>query len=170
MEMADIDPAPPPTGRPQLGTTSAAAGDHLVTRFGLVPRDPDREIRIRGGLPGFPRIERFQLDPIPDVTSDLLILQAVDAPDVGFITMPLPEDQAVIRPADLAEVAAMLDIAAGELLVLAIVSLATTPTGLEKYVNLRAPLFVDVRRRIGAQVVLGNAAYPLRYRLEPAGP
>lgn len=160
MEMADINRQP--------AMRQPVPGDALVTRFGPVPRDPDREIRFRGGLPGFPKVERFQLDPIPGVAGDLLILQAIEAAEVGFITMPLAEDVPVIRAAEIGEVARMLDIAAGELLVLAIVTLVPTAAGVEKHINLRAPLFVDVRRRIGAQVVLANAAYPLRYRVAPA--
>jgi len=179
MEMAEVDrrPAEPerhqpghatPVGSvPLAGGSAPVPGDHLETRFGPVLRDPDREIRFRGGLPGFPKIERFQLDPIPGIASELLILQAVEAVEIGFITMPLADDVPVIRAADLAEVARMLDIAQGELLVLAIVTLVPTPAGVEKHVNLRAPLFVDVRRRIGAQVVLANADYPLRHRVPP---
>ena len=141
--------------------------DVLETRFGPVPLDPDRQIRFRGGLPGFPEVEWFQLDPIPGLDSELLILQAVDAPGIGFITLPLPDDIPVLREGDLAGVSEMLDIAPGELMILAIVTLAATHDGIEKYLNLRAPLFIDARRKIGAQVVLADASYPLRYRLEP---
>jgi len=141
-------------------------GDVLETRFGPVPLDPDRQIRFRGGLPGFPAVEWFQLDPIPGVESDLLLLQAVDAPGIGFITLPLPDDIPVLRQADLTDVSAMLDIVPGELMILAIVTLATGHAGIEKFLNLRAPLFIDVRRKLGAQVVLADANYPLRYQLQ----
>ena len=141
--------------------------DALETRFGPVPVDPDRQIRFRGGLPGFPKVEWFQLDPIPGLTSELLILQAVDAPGIGFITLPLPDDIPVLRQSDLADVSRMLDIAPGELMILAIVTLAASHEGIEKYLNLRAPLFIDTGRKVGAQVVLADARYPLRYRFEP---
>ena len=146
----------------------AAGNDTLATRFGPVLLDEDRQIRFRGGLPGFPNIELFQLEPLPGLESELMLLQAVDAPDVGFITMPLPMDMPVLRPGDIADVARMLDIAPGELLILAIVTLAAGTTGLEAFLNLRAPLFVDVRRKAGAQVVLGDPSYPLRHRLAAA--
>jgi flagellar assembly factor FliW len=146
----------------------AAGSDTLATRFGPVLLDEDRQIRFRGGLPGFPNIELFQLEPLPGLESELMLLQAVDAPDVGFITMPLPMDMPVLRPGDIADVARMLDIAPGELLILAIVTLAAGTTGLEAFLNLRAPLFVDGRRKAGAQVVLGDPSYPLRHRLAAA--
>lgn len=140
--------------------------DSLVTRFGPVPLDPDRQVRFRGGLPGFPRIERFQLEPLPGLESELMLLQAIEVPDIGFITLPLPvEDMCVLRSSDVADVTRMLDIDLGELMILAIVTLAQGAAGIETFLNLRAPLFVDVRRRMGTQVVLGDPSYPLRHRI-----
>lgn len=148
--------------------TDPAAAEILATRFGPVALDADRQYRFRGGLPGFPEAERFQLDPIPEVDSDFMLLQAVDAPEVGFVVVALPDDVPVLRPDDIDHVRAMLDIDSGELTILAVVTFVQTDGSLEKFVNLRAPLFVDVRRKVGAQVVLANPAYPLRYRLTPA--
>ncbi len=147
---------------------SQASTDELQTRFGVLPLDPDRQIRFRGGLPGFPQIERFQLDPLPGIETELLLLQAIDTASVGFITLPLPEDLDVLSPDDVASVGRMLDIEPGELMVLAIVTLAESKGGVDKYLNLRAPLFIDARRKVGAQVVLANPSYPMRYRLAPA--
>jgi flagellar assembly factor FliW len=166
-----MPPRPAPASRaPDDGCVDEAAsrtGDQLLeTRFGPLPLDPDRQIRFRGGLPGFPAVEWFQLDPIPGLTSELMMLQAIDAPNVGFITMPLPDEIPVLRDADLADVSRMLEIAPGERLILAIVTLASGRDGIEKYLNLRAPLFIDTRRKVGAQVVLGDSSYPLRYRFE----
>lgn len=152
----------PPVGNPNRVD---AAGGTLTTRFGPVPFDEDRQIRFRGGLPGFPSVETFQLEPLPGLESELMLLQAVEAPEVGFITLPLPLDMPVLRPSDIADVARMLDIEAGELMILAIVTLVSGASGIETYLNLRAPLFIDVRRKVGAQVVLGDPSYPLRHRL-----
>jgi flagellar assembly factor FliW len=149
-------------------TTSQISADELQTRFGPLPLDPDRQIRFRGGLPGFPQIERFQLEPLPGVETELLLLQAVDSEGVGFITLPLPDDLGVPSPDDVTSVGRMLDIEPGELMVLAIVTLAESGQGVDKFLNLRAPLFIDARRKVGAQVVLANPSYPMRYRLEPA--
>lgn len=147
------------------GAGSAACSGALTTRFGSVPLDQDRQIRFRGGLPGFPSVETFQLEPLPGLESELMLLQAVDTPEVGFITLPLPLTMPVLRSADVADVAQMLEIEPGELMILAIVTLVSGATGIETFLNLRAPLFVDVRRKVGAQVVLGDPSYPLRHRL-----
>jgi flagellar assembly factor FliW len=78
----------------------------------------------------------------------------------------MPEENPVMQQRDIAQVSAMLDIAPGELMILVIVTLAAGPAGIQKFLNLRAPLFIDVRRKLGAQVVLADTNYPLRYRLE----
>jgi flagellar assembly factor FliW len=152
---------------PAEAPPSQASTDQLQTRFGPLPLDPNRQIRFRGGLPGFPEIERFQLDPLPGIETELLLLQAVDNASVGFITLPLPETLDVLSPADVASVGRMLDIEPGELMVLAIVKLAESKGRVDKYLNLRAPLFIDARRKVGAQVVLANPSYPMRHRLAP---
>ncbi len=159
---------PAALGTPPAAGDDPAVGGTLTTRFGEMPLDPGRQIRFRGGLPGFPSVETFQLEPLPGLESELMLLQAIDAPDIGFITLPLPMDMPVLRPSDIAEVARMLDIEPGELLILAIVTLAPGASGIETFLNLRAPVFVDVRRKVGAQVVLGDPSYPLRHRLATA--
>jgi flagellar assembly factor FliW len=153
---------------PAAGNGTFAAAATIATRFGPVPLDPDRQIRFRGGLPGFPTVETFQLEPLPGLESELMLMQAVDAPDIGFITLPLPEDMPVLHQGDIRDVSRMLDIEAGELMILAIVTLAAGKAGMDAFLNLRAPLFIDVRRKVGAQVVLGNPSYPLRHRLAAA--
>lgn len=146
----------------------ATAADRLDTRFGPVPLDPAHQIRFRGGLPGFPQVELFQRAAIPGVDAELVILQAIEAPAVCFVAMPLPVDMSVIHKHDIESVRGMLSIDSSDLAILAIVSMVETPSGIEKFINLRAPLFIDMRRKVGAQVVLASPAYPLRHRLMPA--
>lgn len=170
MDIATVGGMPDhsPDQSPVTADAARAAGaGKLSTRFGAIPLDPTRQIRFRGGLPGFPQAEWFQLASIPGIDADLVILQAVEVPDIGFIAMPLPLDTPVIHESDLRHATRLLGIAMGELSVFAIVSLVETPAGIEKFVNLRAPLFVDQRRGLGAQVVLADPAYPLRHRLTP---
>lgn len=160
--------SPSAAGDITLAVSGAEAGATIATRFGPVPLDPDRQIRFRGGLPGFPTVETFQLEPLPGLESELLLMQAVDTPEIGFITLPLPADMPILRDPDIKDVSRMLDIDEGELMILAIVTLAAGQAGIDTFVNLRAPLFVDVRRKVGAQVVLGDPSYPLRHRMAAA--
>jgi len=139
----------------------------IDTRFGSIALGPKQQLTFRGGLPGFPDIERFQLSPIPGVSSDLLLLHDIDTGEPGFVVMPLPSTAPVIADSDIGAVCRTLDIAAGDLLLLAIVTMTATPQGVRKFANLRAPLFVDIQKRKGAQIVLANAAYSLRYELNP---
>lgn len=145
-----------------------ATSDALSTRFGPVRLDPERQLRFRGGLPGFPSIEVFQLAPLPGVAGDLQLLQAVDAQTVGFITLRIPTDNSIISKSDTSSVAQMLEIDDQELVILALVTLSPSEFGVEAFLNLRAPLFIDARRKLGAQVVLGSATYPLRLPLRNA--
>ncbi|MEZ5861495.1 MAG: hypothetical protein R3D28_21370, partial [Geminicoccaceae bacterium] len=86
MMMAELDKTD------AAGKQPPQAADVLATRFGPVPLDSGRQFRFRGGLPGFPEAEHFQLDPIPDLDSDFMLLQAVGVPDIGFIVVVLPDD------------------------------------------------------------------------------
>jgi len=148
------------------GQPGAEAG-LLETCFGPVALDPAQQIRFKGGLPGFPEHEQFQLEVLPSLNSDLFLLQSLDDREVAFIVMPLPESAGIIAREDIAEVSRQLGIAAGDLLMLAIVTIQRNDDGVRRHVNLRAPLFVDVNRRTGAQVVLANPDYPVRFPLPP---
>ena len=171
MAIAETGARPvPASGRSttMAGIAAGAGPGQLTTRFGPIPLDPAWQIRFRGGLPGFPRAELFQFAAIPGITADLMTLQAVEEPDIGFIAMPLPLDLAVLRDSDVRQAAELPGIAETALALFAIVSLIETPQGIDKVVNLRAPLFVDTRRRLGAQIVLAEPRYPWRHRLAPA--
>lgn len=140
--------------------------EFLQTRFGPVPLNSEQQISFKGGLPGFPNVELFQLNQIPGVSSELLLLQAVDEPELGFIVFSLPSTVPVIAPKDIGDVCQTLKISAGDLLLLVMVTLRTSDEGVKKFANIRAPLFVDVRRRVGAQVVLASNEYSLRLPLD----
>ena len=154
------------------GASAAGEMPAIVTRFGPVTINPENQVTFKGGLPGFPSLETYQLDAIPGVPGDLLLLQALDDADIGFIVMTVPQSAGVIAAAEIGDVCRKLNIAAGDLLLLSVVSLqpGADGKGVRKFANLRAPLFIDVRNRRGAQVVLANPDYPLRFDLDAARP
>lgn len=169
----------------------------LATRLGPIPADRERQLQFRGGLPGFPEHEGYQLDPVGDEAPDLMLLHAIDDGNIAFFVTPIPQAVPVIRTEDIGEVCATLDIAAGDLLLLSIVTFkrregppesatpapaspetaspriaspgngtgATPAPVCDTFLNLRAPLFIDLRTRRGTQVVLHNPTYPLRFHL-----
>ena len=143
-----------------------AGAETVETRFGPIALDPKQQLTFRGGLPGFPYAERLQLSQIPGIESELLLLHGIEPDEPSFVVMPLPQTAPVIADSDVAAVCRSLDIAAGDLLLLAIVTMTMTTQGVKKFANLRAPLFIDVQNRIGAQMVLTNTSYSLRYELK----
>ena len=153
------DRASPATRRDDGGPTL------LETRFGPIQIDSDQQITFRGGLPGFPEQELYQLNKLAEIDTDLLLLQAVDSREVAFFVMSVDQPSTVLRSEDIGVASRNLDIAAGDLLLLLVVTFKRTADGFEKHVNLRAPIFVDVRSRSGTQVVLHNSDYPLRFPL-----
>jgi len=152
------------------GAANAARGDEMAgflsTRFGEVRFNPQQQIRFRGGLPGFPDLEIYQLDRPAGIDGDLLLLQSIDTPDIAFFVLPLGDDADPIAPADLDEACQRLEIPRADLLVLLVVNLSRERDGLRKFVNLRAPILIDVAKRRGAQLVLPNADYPMRFALD----
>ncbi|MEZ5823658.1 MAG: flagellar assembly protein FliW [Geminicoccaceae bacterium] len=156
--------------RPEESCATAAAVSEqalatLQSRFGPLAVDERRHIRFEGGLPGFPEHEVFQLDQPPGVETELLLLQAVDSSELSFFVMSVSEPTSILRMEDIAAAAQALDISADNLLLLLIVTFKRNGDGFSKFVNLRAPIFIDVEHKRGRQVVLPNPDYSLKFEL-----
>lgn len=148
----------------------AVTGDEIAgvlsTRFGALPVDRQKQISFRGGLPGFPELETYQLDRPPGADGDLLLLQSIDNEDIAFFVLPLGDGAEPIAASDIDDACQRLDIPRSDLLVLLVVNLTRETDGLRKLVNLRAPIFIDVAKQRGAQLVLSNLDYPMRFALD----
>jgi flagellar assembly factor FliW len=137
-------------------TTSTTA---LATRAALP------ELRMAGGLPGFPGSERYALVEVTG--SDVFLLRSLDEDGLEFVVVP----PALFFPDYAPEVdddaAAALGLeTADDALVLVVVTLAG---GLESATcNLRAPVVVNRRTRQAAQVLLADDAHSLREPLRAA--
>ncbi len=123
---------------------------------------PDEELlSFPRGVVGFEEYDRYVL---LELDQPFYLLQSVDDPHVGFVLM------------DPSLVDATYEVALGsgdrELLGLrrserpglfCIVTLSAE--GGNATVNLRAPVAVNLRKRLGAQVILQDVPYPVRYPL-----
>lgn len=138
----------------------------VLTRFGMVPATPTQQVRFKDGLPGFPDVELFQLERVPQLEGDLLLLQSVDHVDIAFFVLPLDPNDNVIHQSDVANSCGQLDIAVDNLMILTVVKLQRNGDQLERFLNLRAPIFVDTQKQTGTQIVLNNPEYPIRFKLE----
>ncbi|WP_159719069.1 flagellar assembly protein FliW [Geminicoccus flavidas] len=143
---------PPPAGPavPEQDGHSVQAG-----------ADPARLLSFPAGLPGFPGCRHFQLERVPG--SSLLLLQSLDDAGPSFFVLPLPGGDSLIRPMDRLAACRSVGLPPCDTDFLAIVTARRSHAALELFANLRAPVVIDTRRRIGAQIVLADAAYPLRH-------
>jgi len=148
---------PPPAGpsAPEQDGHSAQAG-----------ADPARVLSFPAGLPGFPGCRYFGLERVQG--SSLLLLHSLDDAGPRFFVLPLAAADSLIRPADRLAACRLAGLCHYDTDFLVIVTARRSHADLELFANLRAPVLIDTRRRIGAQVVLADAAYPLRHPVAAA--
>lgn len=117
------------------------------------------------GLPGFEELTRFLLCEREGL-QPLTLLIALDAADVALPLLRSAEcltDYAPVIPAS--ELEALEAKSVEELELFVVVTFEGRDGGVA--VNLMAPICVNLRRRIGRQVVLPDGIYPLQYPLVP---
>lgn len=150
--------------------TAEFAADEMLasTRFGTIAYRTEAVLSFPNGLPGFPAARRFVCAPLPGAAGAFQLLHALDGEPVDLIVLPLESLGERVAAEDLERARAELEIATADLLVLCVVTLPARGSGAVPRVNLRAPIFVDVARRVGAQTVLANTTYPFRETLRAA--
>lgn len=137
-------------------TTSTTA---LATRAALP------ELRMTGGLPGFPGSERYALVEVTG--SDVFLLRSLDEDGLEFVVVPPAVFFPDYAPEVDDEAASALGLETAEdALVLVVVTLAGGPGAAT--CNLRAPVVVNRRTLQAAQVVLADDAHSLREPLRAA--
>ncbi|RLB22863.1 MAG: flagellar assembly protein FliW [Deltaproteobacteria bacterium] len=133
-----------------------------TTRFGRVQIDGKRIIHFPEGVLGFPDQKRFViLEHKPG--SPFCWLQSVDSPDLAFVMMSpflVKKDYLEDLPQSEKEIFQGED--AKDLVVFAFV---TIPEGqVEKMtINLLGPILIDVKKRVGRQLVLAGSDYTTRH-------
>ncbi len=140
-----------------VGISDRPAGD---------PRPAEDTVFLPRGLPGFPRARRFRLETMPHCGGRFLLLELLEEETLSLIVMPADLQAMPLARDDIAEICGALEIRPEDLCLLLVVTLAEEEGGVQAYVNLRAPIFLDTRRRLAAQMVLPDAGYPLRHPLQ----
>lgn len=128
-------------------------------RFGELELPDDRVIHFPDGLPGFRSLDWVLLhqEDMPVVSW----LQAVDEPEVALMTIdPADLGLADYRPVPPEEALAALDGTDPEKLSVRII-IRRAEDDEHLRLNLFAPLFFDVDRRVGLQVPLVGSDYPV---------
>lgn len=134
-----------------------------TTRFGLIEVADEQVINFTQPIIGFPERRRFVILPGPS-GSMVKWLQATDAGDLAFLMMDprlvLPTYEVRLAPEELAELAVA---SPSELEVYTLV--VVPPDRTQVRTNLKAPILINPRHRLGKQTVLERSDYPLQYFL-----
>jgi flagellar assembly factor FliW len=140
-----------------------------TTRFGEITVADDRVIVFEQGLLGFAGITRYALLDPPEGAGPFAWLQAVEPGSLAFLVCDpapfVPDYRVGVRPEDLASLR-MGDVSEG--LVRVIVTVPKPPAPVT--VNLLGPLVLNLRERLGRQLVLSDSGYGTRHPLMPAAP
>lgn len=154
---------------PAAGASPVLSADDMITvetRLGPVAVHPNAVIEMPQGPLGFARFTRFALADLPNPDlGRFKLLQSMEEPSVTFVVAPIEADGGPIARTDLDDACLGAGLAPANLLVLLIVTVRNDPTGISLTANLRAPVIIDVRKRVGRQVVLVNNSYAVRHPL-----
>lgn len=139
----------------------------LKTRFGETAYNPEKLINFPNGILGMPGQTNFAVAEMPiEKLNKFQVLQSMVEDDISFAVLPLDiinEDS--IDKEDLEEVRAILEFGQNDMLVLLIAAVQRSTEGNKLTVNMRAPLFIDVEKNAGYQIVLANSKYKVQHVL-----
>jgi flagellar assembly factor FliW len=138
-----------------------------TTRFGTVEVDSESIITFTQPILGFQEFRRYVLLPGP--SDSLAWLQSTESGELAFILVNpkslVPEYEVELRPQELTELAVT---SAEEL---DVYTLVVVPDDQRKVrTNLRAPILINPKHRLGKQTILEFSDYPIQYYLAQAQP
>ena len=136
-------------------------------RFGAIDVDPESVITFTQPILGFQEYRRYILLPGP--SEHLMWLQSTESGDLAFILLnpqSVVQDYVVeIRPQELAELAVS---SVDELEVYTLVVVPSDQTRVRT--NLKAPVLISRKHRLGKQTILERSDYPVQFFLAQAKP
>ena len=134
--------------------------------FGLLEIEEEKIIAFPEGIPGFEEEKEFVIINNEDEENPFCWLQSVNNPDLAFViinpflifsdyTIDLPEAvQEKLKIEDEKDVA--------------VYSIVVVPKDLKKMtVNLLGPIIINVRERLGKQVILDDPRYSTKHYIFP---
>jgi len=153
-----------------LLTQGNPAGNAMIevikSRFGDITVSLDKALMFPRGLLGMPDKARFALAGFPNPKmQQFMLMQSLDDAELAFIVLPLEMENKIVAASDIKAAARDLQIDESNLAVLLIVSVHRGLEQVKLSVNARAPLLVDVDRRIGVQYVFSQDTYKVQYML-----
>lgn len=129
----------------------------------LPPWKEEDVITFPSGLPGFEEHKRFVIVSVPEY-EPFHWLQSIDGKLIRLAIINPMMFRSDYNPKVSREELATLDVqVATELLMYVIVTIRQ-PVG-ESTANLMGPLFINIRKRIGKQIIIEDNAYSLRAKI-----
>lgn len=136
-----------------------------TTRFGTLEVDSESVITLTQPILGFQEFRRYVLLPGP--SEHLTWLQSTDSPELAFILM---DPRAVIADYELdLRQQELTELAVATVDDLSIYTLIVVPQDPSKVrTNLRAPILINTKQRLGKQTILERSDYPIQFYLAQA--
>ena len=148
---------------------SRATAEHSIsidTRFGSIALAERQILDTPDGLPGFENSRRFVLIDLENSRfSPFLLLQGIDGGGPSLAVLPLDMRCRLYEPADVTAAAHGVGSRPADCGLLVVATIRKSDRGVSVTVNQRAPILVDLDRRLAWQRVLANDRYAIRHRL-----
>lgn len=125
-------------------------------------KGPDRSIIFDDGLPGFPEACRFELQMLEQSHPALMSLRSSDDAALSFVVYAFNTFEGLYRPIEIDAIEATMKCKVMDCALLGMLTLTAGPDGIEAFVNLRAPIVIEVATRRGMQIVLTDRRLPFR--------
>jgi flagellar assembly factor FliW len=153
-----------------LSSDAVASGalnvEIIKSRFGEIQIDTTKSVGFPRGMLGMPDRFHFVLTKFPsEKMQQFMLLQSLEDSALSFITLPVELENPIIAVEDLKSAAHDLQISFGNLAVLLVVSVHRSPDQVRLSVNARAPLLIDIERKLGAQHVFQQDHYKVQHML-----
>lgn len=140
--------------------------ESIKSRFGDITVDMDKAVYFPRGLLGIPDRSRFVLATFPNPKmQQFTLLQSLEDTALSFITLPVAVDNPIVARNDLLIACREMQIAENDLVALLIVTVHRSPDQVKLSVNARAPLLIDVQRKLGVQHVFQQDSYKVQHML-----
>lgn len=134
-----------------------------TTRFGQIEIEDAQVITLTQPIIGFAEYRRFVILPGPQ-EGVVFWLQSTESPDLAFLIVDprnvMPGYHVSLGPSDLAELAVN---SPDEIEIYTLLVVPEDPAKVRT--NLRAPILVNRKQRLGRQTILDRTDYPIQYFL-----
>lgn len=138
-----------------------------TTRFGTIEVDDQSVITFTQPIIGFQEFRRFVILDGP-AGGGLRWLQSTDTGDLAFIVMNprqiVPDYEVKLGSHELSELSVT---SADELEIFTLVVVPQDPKMVRT--NLKAPILINPKQRLGKQTILDKSSYPVQFLLSQAG-